>query len=70
MQTIAELAKKWGQLNLKFESLAEIKFHPGFRVIEEYLSQKDSQCRANLTQIFSNYSKSRNKFSSTSDSAF
>ena len=36
----------------KFESMAELKFDPGFRVIEEYLSQIDSILRDNFTQIF------------------
>ena len=34
-------------LTLKVESLAEIKFDPGFRVIGEYLSQIDSILRVN-----------------------
>ena len=75
MQTIAELAKKWGQLDLKFESLAELKFDPGFRVIEEYLSQKDSmssQFDSTLSQIGKNgsffYSEKKffSSYSSTS----
>ena len=41
-------------LTLKVESLAELKFDPGFRVIGEY--------RVNLTQIFSDYSESNVEF--------
>ena len=48
--------------DLKVESLMELKFNPGFRVIGKYLSQIDCQYRVNLTQIFSNYSESRVEF--------
>ena len=37
--------------------MAEIKFNPLVRVIEEYLSQIDSILRNNLTKIFSNFSE-------------
>ena len=35
-------------LTLKVESLAEVKFDPGFRVIGEHMSQIDSQYRVNF----------------------
>ena len=38
-------------LTLKVESLAELKFDPGFRVIGEYLSQIDSILRVNLNWL-------------------
>ena len=38
-------------LTQKVESLAKLKFDPGFRVIGEYLSQIHSILRVNLTQI-------------------
>ena len=49
-------------LTRKVESLVELKFDPGFRVIGEYMSQIDFQYRVNLTQIFSNCSESRVEF--------
>ena len=42
--------------------MLELKVDPGLRVIEESLSQIDSQNRVNFIQIFSNDSKSRVKF--------
>ena len=49
-------------LTWKVESLVELKFDPGFRVIEKYFSQFASQYLVNLTEIFSNYSESRVEF--------
>ena len=40
----------------------ELILDPGFRIIEEYLSQIDSQYQVNLTQIFANYLEFRVKF--------
>ena len=44
------------------QSLVELILDPGFRIIEEYLSQIDSQYQVNLTQIFANYLEIRVKF--------
>ena len=41
--------KKWSHFDLKVESLAELKFDPGFRVIGEYLSRIESILRVNLS---------------------
>ena len=40
--------KKLSHYDLKVDSLVELKFDPGFRVIGEYLSQKDSILRVNF----------------------
>ena len=39
-------------LTQKVESLAELKFDPGFRVIGKYLSQIDSQYRVHFYSTF------------------
>ena len=49
-------------LTWKDESLAELKFDPGFQKNGEYLSQFDSQNRVNWSQIFSNDSEYRFEF--------
>ena len=41
--------KKCSHFDLKFELLAELKFDPGFQVIEEYLRQIDSILGVELT---------------------
>ena len=40
-------------LTYKVESLVELRFDPGLRIIVEYLSQNESQYRVNLIKIFS-----------------
>ena len=57
-------------LTLKVESLAELKFDPGFRVIGEYLSQFDSILSVNLNQIYLITRNTGSNFSSVSDSTF
>ena len=62
-------------LTLKVESLAELKFDPGFRVIGEYLSQiQIDNLTLNIESIWLKYSTiTRNpgsNFSSASDSTF
>ena len=41
--------KDESHFDLKFELLAELKFDPGFQVIEEYLRQIDSISGVELT---------------------
>ena len=53
---VTSLKEKIVILTYKIESLVELKFDPGFRVVGGYLSQTDSILRVKLTQIFSNYS--------------
>ena len=65
--------KNWVILTKKVESLAELKFDPGFWVIREYVLESnwldiDSQFKLALniestwTKIFSNYSESQVEF--------
>ena len=49
---IVTLKEKTGvMLKQKVESLADLKFDPGFWVIGEYLSQIDSKLRVNLNWL-------------------